>query len=225
MFESEQHLVQCFVKSYPLFLKTYDSLFSTRRSFALTEFDSQYGVADIVVVFFRKYVKIGIADGVNCNWVQCLQKFNLREPFTFDDAMHMFGVSYSTVKKMIGDFISCGYVDKHTDGQYELIRPYEPVIEKAIAIEAKLTNWRQALKQAYRYRRFSHESFVLLPMQGAKKALEHQSMFVRYNIGLIGLEFNKAHFLLEPKKYSIQSQKAFLRLDAQVVAQYRVSSN
>ena len=49
-----------------------------------------------------------------------------------------------------------------------------------ISFELKLTNWRGALMQAFRYRSFSDYSYVVLPEETAIKALEHLEMFIRY---------------------------------------------
>lgn len=57
-----------------------------------------------------------------------------------------------------------------------------------ISFELKLTNWRGALIQAFRYRSFSDYSYVVLPAETATKAFEHLEMFIRYGIGLISFD-------------------------------------
>ena len=53
-----------------------------------------------------------------------------------------------------------------------------------IAIEAKLSDWRRALHQAYRNTCFAHRSFVLLPQRTAFKALTFLAEFERRGVGL-----------------------------------------
>ena len=56
--------------------------------------------------------------------------------------------------------------------------------DRLIAVEAKLTDWRQALHQAYRNTCFAHRSFVLLPKRTAFKALSFLVEFERRGVGL-----------------------------------------
>ncbi|MEG6570601.1 hypothetical protein [Thermoanaerobacterium thermosaccharolyticum] len=56
-----------------------------------------------------------------------------------------------------------------------------------IAIEFKLKNWRKAIKQAYRYKSFSYESYVILDQDFISTAKKNISEFQRFNIGLCGI--------------------------------------
>jgi hypothetical protein len=53
-----------------------------------------------------------------------------------------------------------------------------------ISFELKLKDWKTAAKQAFRYRSFSHISYVVLPNSNAKAAREKIEFFKQYNIGL-----------------------------------------
>jgi hypothetical protein len=52
------------------------------------------------------------------------------------------------------------------------------------AFEAKLSDWRKALKQAYRYRYYADVSIVILPTQAAKPAIENRALFQQMGVGL-----------------------------------------
>ena len=52
------------------------------------------------------------------------------------------------------------------------------------AFEAKLKKWRDALDQAYRNSSFAHYSYVILPENVTKKALENKREFQRRGIGI-----------------------------------------
>jgi hypothetical protein len=56
--------------------------------------------------------------------------------------------------------------------------------ERLTAFELKLTNWRTALMQAYRYRYFCDRAIVVLPRSAAKSAATHMDQFRRLGIGL-----------------------------------------
>ena len=68
-----------------------------------------------------------------------------------------------------------------------------------IAIEFKLRNWKQAIKQAYRYKSFSEESYVLLDRDYVEKAKENIDIFTKFNIGLAAVDENKIEFYYRPK--------------------------
>lgn len=56
-----------------------------------------------------------------------------------------------------------------------------------LAFEAKLTQWRVALHQAYRATSFAHRSYVVLPAKVAHRALAHASEFDRRRVGLCAM--------------------------------------
>ena len=56
---------------------------------------------------------------------------------------------------------------------------------KIVAIEAKLTKWRDALDQAVLYRRYADQAFVLLPAQNAGAAMRARADFENAGVGLL----------------------------------------
>lgn len=55
-----------------------------------------------------------------------------------------------------------------------------------IAFELKLKNWKQAIKQAFRYKSFSNLSYVVIPSVSVNPAFKNIELFKKYNIGLAG---------------------------------------
>ena len=53
-----------------------------------------------------------------------------------------------------------------------------------IAIEFKLSNWKGALIQAFRYKSFADQAYVFLDDDYIHRALNHIEMFESYDIGL-----------------------------------------
>ncbi len=66
---------------------------------------------------------------------------------------------------------------------------YDENLDKTIAIELKLKNWGRALTQAFKYRAFSHCSFVIIDKDFVHRAKNNIDQFIHYNIGLAS--FNK----------------------------------
>ena len=60
-------------------------------------------------------------------------------------------------------------------------------VQYVITIEFKLSNWRQALHQAFRHRNFGNEAYVVLDQAKANAAVHHIEVFEKANIGLVTL--------------------------------------
>lgn len=76
---------------------------------------------------------------------------------------------------------------------------------EVIAIEAKLTRWRDALHQAYRNTCFAHVSYVLLPERAATLAKQYAEEFTRRMVGLCCLMEDRVEVLLEaPRTVPLQ---------------------
>jgi hypothetical protein len=69
---------------------------------------------------------------------------------------------------------------------------------KIISIEFKLKNWKGAMKQAFRYKCFSFESYVFLDEKYIKKPLENIAEFEKFNIGLCGVSGDNITLYYKP---------------------------
>lgn len=75
-----------------------------------------------------------------------------------------------------------------------------------VSIEAKLRNWRQALKQAITYLDFSHMSYIALPTTIASKSIVQEHCRAEA-IGLIAVGNNSTEVLFKPKPHRPFSSK------------------
>lgn len=67
-----------------------------------------------------------------------------------------------------------------------------------VSIEYKLKNWKQAIKQAYRYKSFSYESYVILDMEYVESAKKNLEIFTKFNIGLGAVSNETVEFFYKP---------------------------
>jgi len=74
------------------------------------------------------------------------------------------------------------------------------------SIEAKLTNWRQALRQAISYRDFSHMSYIALPTTIASKNIVKEHCQAEA-IGLIAVDSDSTKVVFKPKPHHPCSSK------------------
>ena len=72
---------------------------------------------------------------------------------------------------------------------------------RSIAFEMKLSDWRRGLAQAFRYRSFAWECYLVIDQTRIGPALDHTEEFVRANVGLIGVSprrgftvYHRPHF-------------------------------
>lgn len=76
------------------------------------------------------------------------------------------------------------------------------------AIELKLSNWKRALEQAFRYKSFAEYSYVILDNSRTKPAIKNLPEFKKRNIGLLGMDDNgnlhKYHIPEARKPYSFR---------------------
>jgi len=75
---------------------------------------------------------------------------------------------------------------------YLIIERNNKSILHIMAFELKLKNWKQALKQAFRYRTFSNLAFVVLDENYVERALNHIDEFVKFNVGLASINKKKS---------------------------------
>ena len=102
----------------------------------------------------------------------------------------MFATEESLVTSFVGHLKSnesiWGEIQVGTEFNYQ--RGRTDVVaywgDTMLAFEAKLTDWRTALHQAYRNRCFAHRSYVLLPKVVALRAHEYAAEFEQRQVGL-----------------------------------------
>ncbi|WP_110513776.1 hypothetical protein [Herpetosiphon llansteffanensis] len=69
------------------------------------------------------------------------------------------------------------------------ISPKDPNASEllSIACELKLSHWQKALIQAYRYRSFVQQAYVIMDAAFVHRALKHLEKFHKSNVGLISV--------------------------------------
>ncbi len=74
----------------------------------------------------------------------------------------------------------------------------DDAIISLFAIEAKLHDWRTALRQAYRNKLFADKTFVALPEQFSKSAIANIIEFRRVSVGLILVGSSSVRIVYNP---------------------------
>ena len=112
----------------------------------------------------------------------------------FESEQDMSIVFEKFLKKNFGNTYIKEYKGLFGVPDFVYYNKHEEEIE-LIAFELKLKNWKQAIKQAFRYKSFSNVSYVVIPSVGINVAFKNIELFKKYNIGLA--RFNS------PKEFEI----------------------
>ncbi|GAA5482766.1 hypothetical protein Hsar01_01990 [Haloferula sargassicola] len=156
------------------------------------EFDSLHGIADLVLFRASKAweSRLSLAS-VPSQWAFLLRSLPYRRAMSFDYFWGATHASKATAKRLARCFCSAGYLEQNSKTRtFTKIRQPQPLISEIVAIEAKLTKWRDALQQARRYQHFAHKSWVVLDATRARPAIQNLELFERSGIGLATCDEN-----------------------------------
>lgn len=127
-------------------------------------------------------------------------------PSTLKDISSRIFARETTIKKSLGRLNKKSAVVQIKCDRFKLRRKTHLCDYHIVSIEAKLKDWRNALKQAIAYRSFSHISYIALPSTIAnKKIIKEHCRAVA--IGLIAVNKNSATILFKPKPLQPASPK------------------
>lgn len=204
LFCSETSLVDAFSDHAADFLS--DMLRSAvDRFFLLREFDSRNGIADLVLGTYRRSLPLasdGVRATVNVNWISPLMDLEPDQFMSVESLSRDCGISLRMAERRLREYARAEFLMPTGSGWYRVVRQYDWVLDTVVAIEAKLRDWRRALVQACRYRRFSDYSLVLIDAACSAPALANLDSFIENNVGLITLKIDggwRAHHI-PPKR-------------------------
>jgi hypothetical protein len=197
---SEKELLQSFrLKTKPFLNKIHKRL-SNNYDFILEEFDSFNGVPDMVLGSFNAKIQSRLQNcTVDYNWVAPLTGFRKDDTISIGDFSEKFGITKKKATQVINQYEVAGYLIKINSSEFQVVREYEIMAKAIISIEGKLKNWRRAIFQAQRYKRFSNLAFVLLEEKYSNPAVKNIDLFIDANIGLITMRDDKIDIKFIPE--------------------------
>ncbi len=117
---------------------------------------------------------------------------------------HVFMPADDVRELLEGRLASWRLVRSRTRGLIEARAAWVQAAE-VIAIEAKLTRWRDALEQATQYRRYADRAFVLLPEASAGIAARDARAFRAAGVGLLSYDARAVSCLIPGAKSKVHS--------------------
>ncbi len=183
MFETEQNLVDELTALLESASSKVPSGLRCKNQLILKEVNLGYGIADIVVtqcaaIPEKRNIFLNICE------IKLLNIINEHPGISVNAIINKTKLSKRKVTRSIRTLESVGLA-RAADDEINPLGEYINTVKNTIAIEAKLHNWKRALKQAYRYKWFSHKSFVCLPSNTVKSAFRNISLFKDMEVGLI----------------------------------------
>jgi len=161
-----------------------------------------YGIADIVIsnlIKPREKLKSSkfVLNSFDINIYNLIKK---TEPISFESIEDITRVTKIEILKSLKKLEASKHV-KINDDNYYINKKYKLSFNENFAIEAKLKDWKRALKQAYRYKWFAEYSYVVMDAHYSNAAIKNLAVFEKYNVGLASLTREgvlKRHF--SPKR-------------------------
>lgn len=185
MFNSEKELVSCITKN----IHVRSNLIRGNRRSVFTELNLGYGIADVVAVGYESISSLR-KNHLEYFDISLLSLIETEKSVTFDRIVYITKSPARRINDSLSSLINEEFV-VFRKGYYSSHKKYGDSLTDSIAIEAKLKDWRRALKQAYRYKWFSNKAFVFLPLENIGVAERNIEMFKQYNVGLAGVSEDK----------------------------------
>lgn len=187
----------------------------------LSEFESSVGRADVLFYSLKKNWRDHVLYGqIRPRWLYALRTLPFRKRFTVEDFAFSSGVSNKTAMKALLDYKRLGYCRLSKENGYWIkIRQPAPIVDSIIAIEAKLKDWKRAMSQAYRYRGYADQAWVILDSSYANGAIAATYEFQRLNVGLKVMDkANRIETLVTPRLHPPKSPVHFWEANALIAA-------
>ncbi|HEY4515592.1 MAG TPA: hypothetical protein VJH67_00155 [Candidatus Paceibacterota bacterium] len=178
-FKSERELVSCITSYLDL---NNDSFLKGRNQKVFTELNLGYGIADVVAVSYDQ-TNLQRKNFLAYFDISLLNLIGKEKKVSFDDIVYITKSPEKKIRSALSSLMEEEFII-YRKGHYISHKKYQDILTDSVAIEAKLHNWKQALKQAYRYKWFSNKSFVFLPYENIKIPSENIEIFKKYNVGL-----------------------------------------
>jgi hypothetical protein len=155
----------------------------------LSELESPNGIADLAAIRLKNARSLPHALAlIPPRWAYALRCLPLGTPITAAEFAVSLNVTPAHSRTILDRFEAAGFCvfERPNRSWTKIIQP-QPVADKIVSIELKLSDWKRALYQASRYLDFSNQTWVVLDERALDRAGAHIEAFVDRGIGLAGM--------------------------------------
>lgn len=182
-------LMPSFLTEYQL-VDSFQSISKARFNLECAlEVVSDNGIADIVLFSpSNNAPSQGDLSLINPRLAYALHVLPINEFFSVSDFSSLIASSKKTAQEALYSFMAAGFCE-YSANQKKWIKKIEPqkIANELYAVEAKLKDWKKALKQAYRYLDYANQAWVLLDEKHANPAIKNLDEFKRLKVGLASI--------------------------------------
>lgn len=168
-----------------------------------SEVETGYGIADLVLYSLDNdhHLEISRFSEIPQRFAVLLSNALKTKKFDPKSLSVYTGVNDRSSKSLLYNFVKLNVARRINSDIYEISKYKNSPISKIVSIEAKLSNWKRALDQAYRYKEFSHQSWVLLDHSKIGGALKNIDRFKKAGVGLASFSTTGNLYLLATPKW------------------------
>lgn len=196
MFTSELCLQEKFIELKKLELKENERV--------LSEFNARFGNVDIVQVILDDTKLMNYDQAFllsNYQFAKVIAYLHKKAVRTFGYLMTRTDYNEKVLSQLLSKLIKANIIREVSPKRYIISNDFQFPILQFISYEAKLSKWKKAILQGTINKKFSSYSYVVLPIELAKKLQENKiNYFQNHNVGLIGVSDEKIEYLFKPKK-------------------------
>ncbi|NGP46020.1 hypothetical protein G4V62_14075 [Bacillaceae bacterium SIJ1] len=170
----------------------------------LAEFNARFGNVDIVQVIVEdshlmNYEQADLLS--NYQFAKVIGYLHKKAVRTFDYLVKRTDYNEKVLSNLLSKLIKASIIKEVIPKRYVISKDFQFPILQFISFEAKLTNWKKAILQATINKKFSSYSYVVLPLELAKRLQKNNiKYFQNQNVGLIGVSKDRIEYLYKPKK-------------------------
>lgn len=164
-------------------------------------------IPDILIVGFDKEIsKFDSSRKMSSKHVYLFWIIKSYEYISIEDITKISFQRKSKVIQLLDDLSTLGIIKKEEgSGRYIPEREITNIKSEVVAIEAKLSNWRQALIQAQRYKKFADKVLVVMDADKAPRRNEDLRKFNDAKVGLCALSPKSCEWLVIPSVQMVNS--------------------
>lgn len=104
------------------------------------------------------------------------------------------------ITQYVKDLTESGILEKLENSKLKLNDQLISIQSEVIAVEAKLTRWKEAFQQAKRYQEFADIVFVAMDAEGIPRYPEALQLFKQAKIGLLAVKRDSVEWVVKPYK-------------------------
>jgi hypothetical protein len=187
-------------------------------------FSRDLGIFNFSIIYTRKEYSVGncIPDIIiigfhnDVNQIQLPKKFTTQHIFilwlikktkkiTLNELASLSYQRMSKINQIVSDLLNYGTISRGENGTLIPNDSFFSFSSEIVAIEAKLSHWRQAIRQAKRYQQFADKVVVAMDENNTPRSTDVLKHFDENRVGLCAVSRTNIEWLVLPRNNPVES--------------------